>query len=44
MLIETREGFDYTHADAAVWLKAAGFRETRAEHLAGPDWMIVAIK
>lgn len=44
MLIETREGFDYTGAQAAKWLHAAGFREVRVEHLAGPDWMVVAIK
>lgn len=44
MLIETREGFDYTGADATRWLEAAGFRQVRIEHLAGPDWMIVATK
>ncbi len=44
MLIETREGFDYTGADATKWLNAAGFHQVRVEHLAGPDWMIVAMK
>lgn len=44
MLIETREGFDYTGTDATAWLLSAGFREVRISHLAGPDWMVVAIK
>jgi hypothetical protein len=26
------------------WLKEAGFRETRVEHLAGPDSMVVGVK
>jgi 2-polyprenyl-3-methyl-5-hydroxy-6-metoxy-1,4-benzoquinol methylase len=44
MLIETRDGFDYTGADCSGWMKKAGFRETRVEHLVGPDSMVVAIK
>jgi len=44
MLIETPGGFDYTGADCRSWMKEAGFRETRVEHLAGPDSMIVGIK
>ena len=44
MLIETPGGFDYTGADCVDWLKEAGFRETRVEHLAGPDSMAVGIK
>src|SRR5688572_11861300 len=44
MLIETPGGFDFTAADCAKWMKQAGFRETRVEHLAGPDSMVVAIK
>ena len=44
MLIETRDGFDFTGADCCGWLKDAGFRETRVEHLAGPDSMVVGIK
>lgn len=44
MLIETTGGFDYTAADCMGWMRAAGFRETRAEHLVGPDSMVVAIK
>jgi hypothetical protein len=44
MLIETPAGFDYTGADCQGWMKEAGFRETRVEHLVGPDSMVVAIK
>ena len=44
MLIETADGFDYTGADCSEWMKQAGFRETRVEHLAGPDSMVIGIK
>jgi hypothetical protein len=44
MLIETPAGFDYTAADCQRWMRDAGFRDTYAEPLAGPDSMIVAIK
>jgi hypothetical protein len=44
MLIETPGGFDYTGADCARWMKEAGFRETRVEHLVGPDSMVIGIK
>jgi hypothetical protein len=44
MLIETPGGFDYTGADCQGWLHEAGFRQTRVEHLAGPDSMVVGIK
>ena len=44
MLIETPGGFDYTGKDCSEWMRAAGFRETRVEHLIGPDSMVVAIK
>jgi len=44
MLIETPGGFDYTGADCQGWMRAAGFRETRVEHLAGPDSMVIGIK
>jgi hypothetical protein len=44
MLIETPGGFDYTGADCCGWMKEAGFRATRVEHLVGPDSMVVAIK
>jgi hypothetical protein len=44
MLIETPGGFDYTGADCQQWMKEAGFRETRVEHLVGPDSMVIAVK
>lgn len=44
MLIELPGGFDYTGADCRAWLKEAGFRETRVEHLAGPDSMVIGMK
>jgi hypothetical protein len=44
MLIETPGGFDYTGADCVGWMKEAGFRETRVEHLLGPESMVVGIK
>lgn len=44
MLIETPGGFDYTGADCQGWLREAGFRATRVEHLDGPDSMVVGIK
>jgi hypothetical protein len=44
MLIETPGGFDYTGADCIGWMKEAGFRETRVEHLVGPDAMVIGIK
>jgi hypothetical protein len=44
MLIETPGGFDYTGADCQEWMRQVGFRETRVEHLVGPDSMVVGIK
>ena len=44
MLIETPGGFDYTGADCIGWMREAGFRECRVEHLVGPDSMVVGIK
>ena len=44
MLIETSGGFDYSGADCIGWMKEAGFRECRVEHLVGPDSMVVGIK
>ena len=44
MLIETPGGFDYTGADCCRWMREAGFRDTRVEHLVGPDSMVVGIK
>jgi len=44
MLIETPGGFDFTGADCIGWMKEAGFREARVQHLVGPDSMVVGIK
>jgi hypothetical protein len=44
MLIETPGGFDYCGCDCTGWMKEAGFRETRVEHLVGPDSMVIGIK
>jgi hypothetical protein len=44
MLIETSGGFDYTGADCIGWMKEAGFKDGRVEHLIGPDSMVVGIK
>jgi hypothetical protein len=44
MLIETPGGADYTGAECSAWMREAGFRETRVEHLLGPDSMVVGIK
>jgi len=44
MLIETPGGFDYTGQECSKWMREAGFRETRVEHLIGPDSMVVGIK
>jgi len=44
MMIETPGGFDYSGADCMGWMRETGFTETRVEHLAGPDSMVVGIK
>lgn len=44
MLIETPGGFDYTGKDCSAWMREVGFKETRVEHLTGPDSMVVGIK
>jgi hypothetical protein len=44
MLIETKEGFDYTGADCRGWMDDVGFRESYVQPLVGPDSMVVAIK
>jgi SAM-dependent methyltransferase len=44
LLIETPGGFDYTGAECTSWMREAGFREPRVEHLVGPDSMVVGIK
>jgi hypothetical protein len=44
MLIETRDGFDYTAAQCKSWMREAGFSRTYDEALSGPDSMVVGIK
>ena len=44
MLIELPGGFDYTGADCCGWMKEAGFRDTRVEHLSGPESMVIGTK
>jgi precorrin-6B methylase 2 len=44
MLIETRDGFDFTGADCCEWMREAGFTSARVERLAGPDSMVIAVK
>jgi precorrin-6B methylase 2 len=44
MLIETEQGFDYTASDCMTWMREAGFTNTRAEHLLGPDSMVIGTK
>jgi len=44
MLVETDGGFDYTGADCIGWMKEAGFKDARVEHLVGPDSMVVGIR
>jgi O-methyltransferase domain/Dimerisation domain len=44
MLIETAGGFDFTGADCIGWMREAGFREARVEHLVGPDSMVIGLK
>lgn len=44
MLIESPGGADYTAADCTGWMREAGFKTMRVQHLLGPDSMVVAIK
>ena len=44
MLIETERGFDYTASDCMGWMTDAGFTSVRAEHLIGPDSMVIGVK
>ncbi|GAB2622020.1 methyltransferase [Streptomyces capparidis] len=44
MLLRTEGGFDFTGADCRGWMAEAGFRDSRVEHLAGPDHMVLAHK
>ncbi len=44
MLIETKEGFDFSFADFNEWAKDIGFKETSIMKLTGPTSAIIAIK
>jgi hypothetical protein len=44
MLLWTPAGSDFTGADCAAWMQDAGFREVRAETLAGADGMVIGQK
>jgi hypothetical protein len=44
MLIESQAGSDYTGADCQGWMREAGFRATRVEHLVGPDSMVIGVR
>lgn len=44
MLIEVPHGFNSTGADYQRWMREAGFRNTRVEHLVGPVSMVVGSK
>jgi hypothetical protein len=44
MLIETREGFDYTGSDCMGWIREAGFSSAHVEPLAGAESMVIGIK
>ena len=44
MLIETRGGFDYSGEDCATWMRDAGFKHMRVDHLKGPDSMVIGVK
>ncbi|WP_436935383.1 methyltransferase [Halovenus marina] len=42
MLVETPNGFDYTHSECIEWLRGVGFTDPRIEQLPGPESMVVA--
>ncbi|HEY2621078.1 MAG TPA: methyltransferase [Acetobacteraceae bacterium] len=44
MLIETRGGFDFTGADCAAWMRAAGFSSARVAPLTGPYGAVIGTK
>jgi SAM-dependent methyltransferase len=44
MLLVTSGGFVFTGAECQSWLRDAGFRETRVEHLHGSDSMVIGVK
>lgn len=44
MLIETPGGFDYTGADCIGWMREAGFRDARVQHVLAGDSMVIGTK
>jgi hypothetical protein len=44
MLIETPGDFDYTGAECTSWMREAGFRDARVQHLQGPYPMVIGTK
>jgi hypothetical protein len=44
MLLVTAGGFVFTGAQCASWMNEVGFRDTRVEHLQGPDSMVIGLK
>jgi hypothetical protein len=44
MLVDTPGGFNFTAADCAGWIDAAGFSSFRVEPLVEPDSLIIAVK
>jgi len=44
MLIETKDGFDYTPNDCIGWMKEAGFKKFEHKFLGGGEGYVMAIK
>ncbi len=44
MMMETHAGQNFSAEECRGWLRNAGFRETRLEHLNAPASMIIGIK
>ena len=44
MLVMTASGFDFSGADCALWMQAAGFRQIRTEPLVDGHSMVVGFK
>ncbi|MFB6280455.1 MAG: methyltransferase [Haloferacaceae archaeon] len=42
MLVETPDGFDYTHGERTEWLRGAGSADPTVEGLPGPESITVA--
>lgn len=44
MLLETPGGKNFTGSECCTWMREAGFRNIRVEHLVGPNSMVVGVK